>query len=66
MPDARIGKADRELVQLIRRSNALDPLLKRQWLRVVDHLTPADRERLRGILLAEQAKSNGEPPATPS
>ena len=39
------------LAQLIRRSPALDPAARRQWLAVLPHLTPDDRERLREILL---------------
>src|SRR5262245_47656081 len=39
------------LAQLIRRSLALDASARRQWLAVLPHLTPDDRERLREILL---------------
>ena len=55
MKGGRAGpKPDKELVRLIRQSRVLDPLLKRQWLRIIEHLTPADRERLREILRSEQ------------
>ena len=38
---------------MIRRSRVLDPVLKRQWLRLLPHLAPADRVRLREILELE-------------
>jgi hypothetical protein len=43
----------RELARLIRQSDVLDPMLKRQWLRVLPHLKPADQARLRTILAGE-------------
>ncbi len=46
---------DKELARLIRASRVLDPVLKRQWLRVLAHLTPADRARLLEILRSEEA-----------
>ena len=47
------------LAQLIRRSPALDSAARRQWLAVLPHLAPDDRERLREILL----ESTPHPPA---
>ena len=35
--------------------------MKRQWLRVLDHITPADRARLIEILQAEKAVA--QPPS---
>jgi hypothetical protein len=48
------------LAQLIRRSPALDASARRQWLAVLPHLTPDDRERLREILL--DARPNDHTP----
>jgi hypothetical protein len=49
------------LAQMIRRSPVLDASARRQWLAVLPHLTPDDRDRLREILL------EGAPhPPTPS
>jgi hypothetical protein len=42
-------------VAAIRRSALLDPALKRHWLRVLPHLAPRERDRLRGILHAPTA-----------
>ena len=47
--------SDAELAAMIRRSRVLDPLLKRQWLRLLPHLSPPDRARLREILDLEAA-----------
>jgi len=44
---------ERELVRLIRRSSVMDPVLKRQWLRILPHLKPADLARLESILADE-------------
>ena len=46
---AASGKSP-SLAQLIRRSPALDAAARRQWLAVLPHLSPEDRERLREIL----------------
>jgi hypothetical protein len=43
----------------IQRSALLDPALKRHWLRVLPHLAPRERDRLRGIL---RATATGDPP----
>jgi hypothetical protein len=48
------------LARLIRRSRALDSSLRRHWLRVLAHLTPADRERLAEIL-----RRADDPPTSP-
>jgi hypothetical protein len=53
----------KELAAMIRRSRVLDPVAKRQWLRVLPHLTPPDRARLEGILALE--RSGSAPPAGP-
>ena len=45
------SRREPSLAQLIRRSPALDAAARRQWLAVLPHLTPDDRERLREILL---------------
>ncbi|MBM2810470.1 MAG: hypothetical protein HW416_1229 [Chloroflexi bacterium] len=42
-----------DLVRLIRQSRVLDPLVKRQWLRVLPNLTAFDALRLRRILESE-------------
>jgi hypothetical protein len=61
------ARADRELTRLIRQSRLLDPVAKRQWLRVLYHLAPADRAQLEEILRAEQLSSpSPEPPPNPS
>jgi hypothetical protein len=39
----------------IRRSALLEPALKRHWLRVLPHLAPRERDRLREILDAPTA-----------
>jgi hypothetical protein len=41
---------DAQLQALVRRSRVLDPVVKRQWLQVLPHLSPLDRERLYDIL----------------
>ena len=41
------------LRHLVSGSKVLDPNVKRYWLSVLDHLTPASRERLKAILTAE-------------
>jgi hypothetical protein len=48
MPPAR---KEPTLAQMIRRSPILDASARRQWLAVLPHLTPDDRDRLREILL---------------
>jgi len=45
------SRREPSLAHLIRRSPALDASTRRQWLTVLPHLTPDDRERLRAILL---------------
>jgi hypothetical protein len=62
---AKVGRdeADRELARLIRRSRALGAVQKRHWLRVLPHLSPLDRLRLRAILASELTPSE-EPPST--
>lgn len=57
-------ESTQELARLIRKSRALDPLLKRQWLRVLSHLSPADRTRLREILASDQAAADSGPRPT--
>ena len=52
--DRSAAGSDKELAALIRRSRVLDPVLKRQWLRLLPHLAPADRARLREILGLER------------
>jgi hypothetical protein len=54
------SRADRSLAQLIRRSPALDASARRQWLAVLPHLAPDDRERLREILT--EAEEGPYPP----
>jgi hypothetical protein len=51
---------------LIRSSLVLDEDGKREWLRVLPHLKPADRERLR-LILAETPDTAGvgAPSSTP-
>jgi len=44
------SRNDPTLARLIRRSPALDASARRQWLAVLPHLSPDDRERLREIL----------------
>jgi len=39
----------------------MDPVLKRQWLRVLPHLKPADLDRLEGILAQGAEVTAGEP-----
>ena len=48
MPPSR---KEPSLAQMIRRSPILDASARRQWLAVLPHLTPDDRDRLRAILL---------------
>ncbi len=48
-----------ELTAMIRRSQILEPGLKRQWLRVLPHLGPRDRERLRAILAGQEPTPSG-------
>jgi hypothetical protein len=48
MPPSR---KEPSLAQMIRRSPVLDASARRQWLAVLPHLTPDDRDRLRAILL---------------
>jgi hypothetical protein len=38
------------LAAAIRHSTALDPVMKRHWLRVLPHLAPRERARLEEIL----------------
>jgi len=45
-----------ELRRLLRDSD-LEPLLVRQWLRVLPHLKPAERLKLRELLVARQTGS---------
>ena len=45
------SRREPSLAHLIRRSPALDASARRQWLAVLPHLSPDDRERLREILL---------------
>jgi hypothetical protein len=61
------ARPDRELARLIRRSRTLTPVLKRQWLTVLPHLSPEDQLRLRQILDSEQqpAQTPTEPAAGP-
>ena len=47
------SRREPSLAQLVRRSPALDGAARRQWLAVLPHLTPDDRERLREILLVD-------------
>ena len=49
------SRREPSLAHLIRRSPALDASARRQWLAVLPHLTPDDRERLREILLERAA-----------
>jgi hypothetical protein len=48
MPPSR---KEPSLAQMIRCSPILDASARRQWLAVLPHLTPDDRDRLREILL---------------
>lgn len=57
------SRRDPSLAQLIRRSPALDASARRQWLAVLPHLTPDDRERLREILLEADREPTPQPPA---
>ena len=50
MAGARDDHDHRTLAAAIRRSPALDPVMKRHWLRVLPHLAPRERERLEEIL----------------
>ena len=43
------------LARLITSSSVLDSNMKRYWLAVLDHLTPASRARLKAVLTAEDA-----------
>ena len=57
------SRRELSLAQLIRRSPALDASARRQWLAVLPHLTPDDRERLREILSgAERSDLTPQPP----
>ena len=55
MPNKPPTASNKELAARIRRSRVLDPVLKRQWLRLLPHLSLADRTRLREILDLERA-----------
>jgi hypothetical protein len=58
--DARPPAAS-ELRRLLRASTLLDPLLRRQRLKVVNHLDAADRSRLAEILrAADEGQGNAE------
>lgn len=46
------------LRRLVSSSKVLDSNLKRYWLGVLDHLTPASKERLKAILAAD-SQQNG-------
>lgn len=46
------------LRKLVSSSKVLDSNLKRYWLSVLDHLTPASKERLKAILTGEEAESD--------
>ena len=56
---------ERELRRLVRQSRVLSPVLKRQWLTVLPHLSEADRLELRAILSSEPATGTARQPATP-
>lgn len=55
--------SSKELAARIRRSRVLDPVLKRQWLRLLPHLSLADRARLLEILDLERTAT---PPPDPA
>jgi hypothetical protein len=59
-----VGTSD-GLARLVRRSWMLDPLMKRHWLRVLPHLTPFDRARLREILSSEPIEAPPKPLESP-
>jgi hypothetical protein len=62
VPKGGAAEGDRELARLIRRSRELDRLQKRHWQRVLPHLSPLDRLRLRTILESEQQGEQIQPP----
>ncbi len=59
---ARPASGDRETASLIRGSDALDPVLKRAWLRALPFLSEQHRAALREILATPGAPL-GEPGA---
>ncbi|HEX2170819.1 MAG TPA: hypothetical protein VHL09_00030 [Dehalococcoidia bacterium] len=52
--------SDRQLARLIRSSPVLDAQLKAYWLRVLPHLSDAERVRLLGTLRSAQRDLQGE------
>jgi hypothetical protein len=55
-----------DLAGHIRHSPLLDPALKRQWLRVLPHLAPRERERLRAILTISPPTAPGHDGGQPA
>jgi hypothetical protein len=53
----------RETVRLIRGSRLLDPITRRQWLKVVPHLSSSDRARLEEILRSDEEAREALPPS---
>ena len=53
--------SNKELAARIRRSRVMDPVLKRQWLRLLPHISLADRTRLLEILDLERAARQTSP-----
>lgn len=68
MTRRRVVVAGREdgLKRLISDSKLLDRNLKRYWLGVLDHLTPASRARLEAILKGEAEDRDAGPGLGPS
>jgi len=56
-------KSRDELKRLLRDSD-LEPILVRQWLRVLPHLKPAERAKLHELLQARQLGSSPETTAS--
>ncbi len=44
---------DSSLKRLVRSSGLIDPVAKKHWLQLLPHLTAADKDRLRQILVAD-------------
>jgi len=59
-----VGADQRELRRLLSGSRLIEPAAKRHWLRVLPVLTPADRDRLAQILLAEAGLDPGKGPCS--
>lgn len=59
--ETRNSRLNTRLARLIRGSPLLDTVTKRQWVKVLSHLSPSDRARLEEILRSVETRGLSDP-----